>query len=69
MSRPVKEPKLHKLGGADWKKTKTKVIAAVQDIDDLIELYANGNRKRDMLLLWMTTCKWHLEMRSLTMNG
>lgn len=36
-----KEPKLHKLGGADWKKTKSKVSAAVQDIaDDLIKLYA-----------------------------
>ena len=23
-----KEPKLHKLGGADWKKTKTKVICS-----------------------------------------
>lgn len=36
-----KEPKLHKLGGAEWKKTKTKVSKAVQDIaDDLIKLYA-----------------------------
>ena len=36
-----KDPKLHKLGGADWKKTKTKVSAAVQDIaDELIKLYA-----------------------------
>ncbi|GEK31023.1 transcription-repair-coupling factor [Kurthia zopfii] len=36
-----KEPKLHKLGGVEWKKTKTKVAKAVQDIaDDLIKLYA-----------------------------
>lgn len=35
------EPKLHKLGGAEWKRTKTKVSKAVQDIaDDLIKLYA-----------------------------
>ena len=36
-----RDPKLHKLGGADWKKTKTKVSAAVQDIaDELLKLYA-----------------------------
>lgn len=36
-----KELKLHKLGGAEWKKTKAKVTKAVQDIaDDLIKLYA-----------------------------
>lgn len=36
-----KEPKVHKLGGADWKKTKTKVSKAVEDIaDELIKLYA-----------------------------
>ncbi|WP_298469556.1 transcription-repair coupling factor [uncultured Psychrobacillus sp.] len=36
-----KDPKLHKLGGTDWKKTKSKVSAAVQDIaDELIKLYA-----------------------------
>ncbi len=36
-----KDPKLHKLGGAEWKKTKTKVSAAVQDIaDELLKLYA-----------------------------
>lgn len=35
------EPKLHKLGGVEWKRTKTKVSKAVQDIaDDLIKLYA-----------------------------
>jgi transcription-repair coupling factor (superfamily II helicase) len=36
-----KEPTLHKLGGAAWKRTKSKVSAAVKDIaDDLIKLYA-----------------------------
>ncbi|QFF97395.1 transcription-repair coupling factor [Psychrobacillus glaciei] len=36
-----RDPKLHKLGGADWKKTKTKVSAAIQDIaDELLKLYA-----------------------------
>lgn len=36
-----REPKLHKLGGAEWKKAKAKVSSAVQDIaDDLIKLYA-----------------------------
>ena len=36
-----KEPKVHKLGGAEWKKTKVKVTKAVEDIaDELIKLYA-----------------------------
>ncbi|MGN7410533.1 transcription-repair coupling factor [Sporosarcina sp. SAFN-010] len=42
-----KEPKLHKLGGAEWKKTKTKVTAAVKDIaDDLIKLYAEREAQK-----------------------
>ena len=42
-----KEPKLHKLGGAEWKKTKIKVSAAVQDIaDDLIKLYAKRESEK-----------------------
>ncbi len=42
-----REPKLHKLGGAEWKKTKTKVTAAVQDIaDDLIKLYAQRESEK-----------------------
>ncbi|MCG7337471.1 transcription-repair coupling factor [Sporosarcina sp. ACRSM] len=42
-----KEPKLHKLGGTDWKKTKSKVSAAVQDIaDDLIKLYAKRESEK-----------------------
>lgn len=36
-----KEPKVYKLGGADWTKVKNKVRSTVQDIaDDLIKLYA-----------------------------
>lgn len=36
-----KEPKVYKLGGADWAKVKSKVRSTVQDIaDDLIKLYA-----------------------------
>ncbi len=42
-----KEPKLHKLGGAEWKKSKAKVSAAVQDIaDDLIKLYAKREAEK-----------------------
>lgn len=42
-----KEPKLHKLGGAEWKKTKTKVTAAIKDIaDDLIKLYAKREAEK-----------------------
>ena len=36
-----KEPKIHKLGGVEWKKAKARVSAAVKDIaDELIKLYA-----------------------------
>lgn len=42
-----KEPILHKLGGTAWKKTKSKVSAAVKDIaDDLIKLYAKREAER-----------------------
>jgi len=42
-----REPALHKLGGAAWKKTKSKVTAAVQDIaDDLIKLYAERESQK-----------------------
>ncbi|RUL49142.1 transcription-repair coupling factor [Lysinibacillus antri] len=42
-----KEPKLHKLGGAEWKKTKAKVSSAVNDIaDDLIKLYAKREAEK-----------------------
>ena len=43
----AKEPKLHKLGGAEWKKAKAKVSKAVQDIaDDLIKLYAKREAEK-----------------------
>lgn len=42
-----KEPSLHKLGGTSWKRTKSKVSAAVQDIaDDLIKLYAKRESEK-----------------------
>ena len=42
-----KEPKLHKLGGTEWKKTRAKVSKAVQDIaDDLIKLYAKREAEK-----------------------
>ncbi len=42
-----KEPKLHKLGGAEWKKAKAKVSSAVNDIaDDLIKLYAKREAEK-----------------------
>ncbi|MET3576233.1 transcription-repair coupling factor [Bhargavaea ullalensis] len=42
-----REPKVHKLGGTEWKKTKSKVSKAVQDIaDDLIKLYAKREAER-----------------------
>ncbi len=40
-SSDAKKPKLNKLGGGEWNRTKTKVRKAVQDIaKDLVELYA-----------------------------
>mgnify|MGYP003289622565 CR=1 FL=1 len=40
-SSDAKKPKLNKLGGSEWTRTKTKVRTAVQDIaKDLVELYA-----------------------------
>ena len=36
-----KTPRLNTLGGSDWKKTRTKVKGAVQEVaKDLVELYA-----------------------------
>ncbi len=41
------EPSLHKLGGTAWKRTKSKVSAAVKDIaDDLIKLYAQREAEK-----------------------
>ena len=42
----AKKPKLNKLGGAEWNKTKTKVRGAVQEIaKDLVKLYAARQEK------------------------
>ncbi|WP_239256419.1 transcription-repair coupling factor [Listeria ilorinensis] len=42
-----KAPRLNKLGGAEWKRVKTKVKSSVQDIaDDLIKLYAEREAER-----------------------
>lgn len=42
-----REPKLHKLGGTEWKRTKAKVTKAVMDIaDDLIKLYAKREAEK-----------------------
>ena len=42
-----KEPKLHKLGGPEWKKAKAKVSSAVHDIaDELIKLYAKREAEK-----------------------
>ena len=42
-----KDPKLHKLGGAEWKKAKAKVVNAVKDIaDELIKLYAKREAEK-----------------------
>ncbi|MGX7419974.1 transcription-repair coupling factor [Carnobacterium gallinarum] len=41
VSSDAKTPKINKLGGTEWAKTKKKVAAKIEDIaDDLIELYA-----------------------------
>ena len=42
----AKKPKLNKLGGGEWNKTKTKVRGAVQEIArDLVKLYAARQEK------------------------
>ena len=46
VSSEGKTPKINKLGGTAWAKTKRKVASQVEDIaDDLIELYAERERK------------------------
>ena len=43
----AKKPKLNKLGGQEWNKTKTKVRGAVKEIaGDLVRLYAESRRLR-----------------------
>lgn len=42
-----KTPKINKLGGSEWSKTKRKVTAKIEDIaDDLIELYAKREAEK-----------------------
>ena len=42
-----KQPKIHKLGGSEWIRTKQKVQASVEDIaDELIDLYAKRQAER-----------------------
>lgn len=46
VSSEDKTPKVSKLGGSEWAKTKRKVAAKIEDIaDDLIELYAQRNKE------------------------
>ncbi len=47
VSSEDKRPKINKLGGSDWAKTKKKVAAKIEDIaDELIELYAKRDSER-----------------------
>lgn len=47
VSSEAKPPKVNKLGGSEWSKTKGKVSAKIEDIaDDLIELYAKREAER-----------------------
>lgn len=42
-----KQPKIHKLGGSDWQKTKQRVSQQVEDIaDELIDLYASREAEK-----------------------
>ena len=58
-SSDAKKPKLNKLGGSEWNRTKTKVRNAVQDIaKDLVELYAARAERNGFVYgedtLWQT---------------
>src|SRR5699024_7760691 len=47
VSAEGKEPRIHKLGGTTWAKTKTRVQKQVEDIaDELIELYAERESRK-----------------------
>lgn len=47
VSAEAKTPKINKLGGGEWQKTKSKVSAKIEDIaDDLIELYAQREAEK-----------------------
>ena len=58
-SSDAKKPKLNKLGGSEWARTKTRVRSAVQDIaKDLVELYAARAERNGFVYgedtLWQT---------------
>lgn len=47
-----KQPKINKLGGSEWTKTKRKVAKKIEDIaDDLIELYAKREAQKGLRAL------------------
>lgn len=47
VSSEAKTPKINKLGGSEWHKTKRKVTARIEDIaDELIELYAKREAEK-----------------------
>jgi transcription-repair coupling factor (superfamily II helicase) len=59
-----KKPKLHKLGGSDWSKTKTKVKAALMEIaGELVKLYAK--RKEIKGYPFSKDTVWQKEMEDL----
>ena len=58
-SADAKKPKLNKLGGSEWNRTKTRVRTAVQDIaKDLVELYAARSERNGFVYgedtVWQT---------------
>ena len=58
-SADAKKPKLNKLGGSEWSRTKIKVKTAVQDIaKDLVELYAARSERNGFVYgkdtVWQT---------------
>ena len=58
-SADAKKPKLNKLGGSEWSRTKTKVRSAVADIaKDLVELYAARAERNGFVygedIVWQT---------------
>ncbi|MDO4616025.1 MAG: transcription-repair coupling factor [Lachnospiraceae bacterium] len=63
-SETAKEPKLHRLGGPEWHKTKTKVRGSVKNIaKELVELYAL--RQRDTGYQFGPDTVWQREFEEL----
>ena len=50
MSSDAKVPKLNKLGGTEWAKTKRKVTAKIEDIADELINYTKRDAEKDMRL-------------------